>query len=321
MPAIMTHDFFGQDAYGPALGAVDLYTPSERDAVLLGNQGPDPLFYLTIVPPLHEFEKLGQTMHHDAPSALFLSLRRAVDGLPEDTRSVGRAFLAGFVCHYVLDRTMHPFVYFWERGICAAGVDGLDASDHSIVHAEIERDLDEMVLFSKRGQTIEEYRPFEQVLEASDSTLDVLGEVFGASKLGPFDVDGEEEPTLSRVYPLAVRSFRVVQRFFWSPGGRKMGALARVEGHVTRHRYSLVRAMSHRVRAEETSDFDNRDRRAWKNPFTHVTRNESFWDLYDSALAQVEGSIAMVFADDFDDDAAKRFTRGLNFSGELVERV
>ena len=316
MPAILTHDFFGKDAFGSALEFVDLYTPDERNAFLLGSQGPDPLFYLLLLPPLADFRRFGSDMHHMSPTKLFLALRRAVDALPESDRGVGRAYLAGFTCHYVLDRAVHPLVYFWERGVCQAGVKGLDYSDGGAVHAEIERDLDEMVLFVKRNQTVETYRPYREVLRGSDEMLGIVGEVYRRSALGPFAAD---EPTTQRVYLLAVLSFRVVQDLFWSPKGTKTNVLARIEAPILHQRYSLVRSMSHRVRAELTSDFDNRLHSVWKNPFTHEVQSDSFWDLYNGALDELSTALAIVFEDDFDEEAALAFTRGLNFCGERVE--
>ena len=316
MPAMLTHDQFGQDAYGMALEVTDLFTPDERDAFLLGNQGPDPLFYLLLLPPLEEFRVWGSRMHNERPSAVFCAMRQAVDGLPAEERKVGRAYLAGFTCHYLLDRAIHPLVYFWERGICQAGVSDLDLSDGNIVHAEIERDLDEMVLFTKRNQTIKSYRPYEQVLRGRDQTLAVLGDLYRDSAIGPF---AEDEPTLNEVYPLAVYCFRLAQRMFWSPRGHKAKALARIEAPMLKKRYSLVRAMSHRVRAELTSDFDNRERKPWRNPFTGEILNSSFWDLYEGALGEVPGALQVVLGNEFDSDAAAELTGGLNFSGERVE--
>lgn len=315
MPAIMTHDFFGQDAYGPALQAVGLYTPDERDAFLLGNQGPDPLFYLRVIPPFAEFAHLGATMHHVPPSTVLLALRQGVDELPEQSKPVGRAYLAGFVCHYLLDRAMHPLVYFWERGLCSAGVDGLDETDSGIVHAEIERDLDEMVLYAKRNQTVAVYHPFEEVLRGRDEMLYVVGDVYYRTMA---EAIGEDEPTLNRVFPLAVDCFRIVQRLFWSPNQGKAGLLGKVEGPILHNRYSLARAMSHRARAEATSDFDNREHRPWRDPFGADVRTDSFWDIYDAALEQVAGAIEVVLSDSFDEAAARALTGDVNFCGERV---
>ncbi len=316
MPAIMTHDFFGQDAFGCATEVVGLYTPSERDAFLLGNQGPDPLFYIRLIPAFDEFAQLGSQMHAAPPAELFCSLRQAVDELPDDRRPVGRAYLAGFACHYLLDRAMHPLVYFWERGICQAGVEDLDFSDAGIVHAEIERDLDEMVLYAKRNQTVRTYKPYEQVLRADDTTLDTVGDVYYPTMVQSL---GEEEPSLARVFPLAVLCFRIVQRIFWSPGQRKASLLGHVEGPLFHNRYSLVRAMSHRVREESTSDFDNRDHRPWRNPFTRLVRTDSFWDIYNATLLEVPKALNVVLAEDFSEEELRAFMAQQNFSGELVE--
>ena len=54
MPALITHDFFGRDVYDR------LYTfiggsRDEADAFLLGNQGPDPLFYPVLMSPVNGF--------------------------------------------------------------------------------------------------------------------------------------------------------------------------------------------------------------------------------------------------------------------------
>ena len=48
-----------------------------------------------------------------------------------------KAYLIGFYCHYFLDSTLHPYVYFLTGRICER------APDHpSAVHAKIEAELD-----------------------------------------------------------------------------------------------------------------------------------------------------------------------------------
>ena len=77
--------------------------------------------------------------------------------------------------------------------------------------------------------------------------------------------------------------------------------------------------MAHRVRAEATSDFDNRERRAWENPFTHEVREVSFADLFEEARACVLPALGAMFSGDFDRKAAAELTGGLNFEGEPVD--
>ena len=167
MPALITHDFFGRDVYDR------LYTfiggsRDEADAFLLGNQGPDPLFYLVLSPQLRAHNRLGSTMHNKKPSELLTALKNSLGILNSAEREVGRAYALGFLCHYTLDSTMHPFVYFHEYRLCDAGVPGLTRADGSEVHGTIESELDELVLFEKRGETIATFNPSAEILNASN---------------------------------------------------------------------------------------------------------------------------------------------------------
>lgn len=316
MAALITHDFFGQDAFGAALQSAELETPDERDAFLLGNQGPDPLFYLILLPPLDAFRRLGGRMHDEGPSSLLAAMRTSVDALDESEQPIGRAYLAGFVCHYLLDRAVHPLVKHWVQGICEAGVPGLDGSDASAVHAEIERDWDEMVLYTKRNQTIMTYKPYEEVLRVREEVLNIVGKVYFAAAVAAV---AEGEPTAVRVYPIAVSCYKRALKMMYSPRGMKRKLVGAVERRALRERYAISQAMAYRPRAETTSVYDNHEHRPWTNPFTGKRCTDSFWDLYNDALEEVPAALATVLAPGFDANVAAGLTLGLNFSGEPVE--
>ena len=313
MPAILTHDFFGQDVYATHSHIIGK-SFDERDAFLLGNQGPDPLFYVILSPSMKAFFGLGGTMHHETPTKLLLAMKESLDVLSDEERPVGRAYALGFLCHYSLDRAMHPLVYSQQYAICDAGIDGLDRSQGNEVHAEIEREFDEMVLFSKLGRTIRTYRPYEEVLHASDATLETIGKMYAFALMKTY----REFPPID-LFVSAVRDFRRIQRLFYSPSGNMQSMLNTVETRMLNRQFSFYKSMSHRDNAIRTSDFDNRMRRPWENPFTHVTQTESFWDIFDGTKATAFEAITTFDADDFDEKAAKALTRGLNFSGEPVE--
>ncbi|MGI6755686.1 MAG: zinc dependent phospholipase C family protein [Atopobiaceae bacterium] len=318
MPAILTHDFFGQDAFGAALEVADMMTPPERDAFLLGNQGPDPFFYLALDPIFGTpFKQVGQRMHHENPSGMLTALVRALTEDSAGDTGVARAYVAGFICHYVLDSTMHPFVYFWQNGLAEQGVPGLDQNAAGKVHAEIERDLDEMVLFAKRNQTILTYRPYERVLKASPRVLIRIGHLYAplVSELSHTD-----EADAAWAFPRATERFRLIQHLFYAPG-IKLDVLSTLERTFTREEFSMYRAMAHRVRPEAKSDFDNVEHLPWKNPFTGEVSEASFWDLYEQALLKVPAALSALLDGGDVSVAAHMVTRGKNFSGEVVERV
>lgn len=312
MPAILTHDLFGRDVFDDASDVLGLTTDDEKDAFLLGNQGPDPLFYLVIDPLMRKWSPLGNAMHDARPALLMLAMREAVAGLEGRERALARAYVAGFVCHWLLDSTVHPFVYAWQHGICSAGVPGLDERAGSRVHAEIERDLDEMVLFTITGQTVRSYRPHARTLSASREVLAAVDKVYFYISLWAYNraID-------PRTFSTAVREFRLVQHVFDSPSGRKRALLGMLERACGRTPFSLVCAMSHRDRAELTSDFDNRAHRAWEHPFTHERSEKGFWDLWGDARSRVPSALRAFFSMGLDLADAREFTGDVNFEGAV----
>lgn len=314
MPAIMTHDFFGRDALETVSSQVSLLSIDAHDAFLLGNQGPDPLFYLIVDPSVGTQSRVGGLMHHARPAALLQSLHDALSMLTKAERRVGEAYAAGFICHYLLDCSAHPLIFANEYAICDAGVEGLDRSDGSIVHAEIERDLDEMVLFEKRRETIASYRPYREILHASDATLAIIDKLYFYMNLWTYSRTLEMS-----TYTHAVKSFRLVQRALWSPSGRLASTLGTAQRLVERKRYSLAKAMAHRDRASAESPFANQDHQAWTNPFTGKRSTTSFWDCYEEALDRVFDAQGLFFSGSFDVAAAQLLTGDLNFSGEPMD--
>ena len=310
MPAIITHDTFGRDAYErnrTFIGA----TRDEVEAFLLGNQGPDPLFYSVANPLLKRVHKLGNRMHRDKPSEILTAFREGISVLDEADRPVGRAYALGFLGHYVLDSTMHPLVYFQEYRLCDAGEPGLTRADGNEVHALIESEYDEMVLTAKRGETVATFDPSREILRGTDRMLHIVSQLYAYMAL---TVCGTVIP--EDAFAGAVKCFRVVQRLFHSGTGVKRELLGRVEEVV--RPYSFYRAMSHRAHLLERSEFDNREHETWADPFTGEESTDGFWDRYEKAAERFDAA-ARTFDDAaFDLAAARRITHDKNFSGDPV---
>jgi hypothetical protein len=313
MPAVLTHDFFGQDVYDKARGFFG-DGQDARDAFLLGNQGPDPLFYLVVLAnkSARDFVKLGSRMHHDSPSKLLASMAAAVGLCPVNDRDIARAYAAGFMCHYTLDSNMHPLVYAQQYAICNAGVEGLTEADGSDVHAEIERDWDEMVLYTKTGKTIRTYKPYEEVLKASDHTLSIIDDMLSFAIKQTYDLD-----IPNNLFTQAVRRFRLTQKGFYSPDKVRHHAVGAIETKLWRRNQSFYAAMAHRESLD--SDFDNRDHLPWTNPYVDEVRTDSFWDIFDNSQDLAVSNIERMLAPGFNVSQAQEITQGLDFSGKPTE--
>lgn len=310
MPAIITHDFFGRDVYDQLFRTIGR-TKNEGEAFLLGNQGPDPLFYVVVDPRLREHNHLGSIMHNEKPSELMKAFKDSLSILNEEELPIGRAYAFGFLCHYTLDSTMHPLVYFHEYRLTDAGEPGLTREHGTEVHATIESELDELVLFTKRGETVATFYPWREILQASDFVLNVVSKMFAYVAL---TVYGCVLPC--DLFTRSVYGFRLVQRLFHSKTGSKRALLGRMEQLV--RPYSFFRSMSHRPVELTESIYDNRSHEIWTNPYTGDASTASFWDLYGVALERAKENIAAFDRDSFDMEAARALTRDLDFSGNPV---
>lgn len=313
MPAIIAHDTFGREVYDrhyPLIGG----SRDEADAFLLGNQGPDPLFFAVLSPGLYAHSRLGSTMHSHKPAELLAACKQSLTILDHDERAVGRAYMLGFLCHYIMDSSLHPFVYFHEYSLCDAGEPGLSRADGHEVHGIIESELDELVLFFKRNTTVATFNPATNILKAREHVLSIISKMYAFVAL---TVYGQFVP--ANLFARSVRNYRLAQAAFYSPTGAKRTLVGRMERLARPH--SFFQAMSHRPVELTESMFDNRDHRAWKNPFTGATHTESFWDLYDTARAQACTTIPVFDQPGFTVETACEITRDLDFSGRPTTAV
>ncbi|MDR3315487.1 MAG: hypothetical protein LBS98_03275 [Coriobacteriales bacterium] len=276
MPAVLTHNFFGLEVIERLEGAA-FSQGDARDLFLLGNQGSDPFFYALRTPRLVDLKKFGSLLHHQKVEESTDAMRRYIQGLPPAEAALVDAYFCGYLCHFSLDSTEHPFVIAQEIEICAAGVKGLDESARSIVHGQIEADLDAMMLYRLTGKTIREYRYTTDVLHARDQ---VLGLLDGLYRHVALEVFGQRLPR--HAFTRCVKDMRTTARLLYSSTGRRRAALGRIERLVRTH--SLAQAMSHRADVQATCDFDNHAGAVWVNPFNGELSVDSFTELFDKAL-------------------------------------
>ena len=70
---------------------------------------------------------MRRIMHKEKTPELLLSMRDAIAPLPLKDVAVARAYIAGFLCHYMLDSTAHPCLLLANM-LISQGVEGLDES-------------------------------------------------------------------------------------------------------------------------------------------------------------------------------------------------
>ncbi len=304
MPGIVTHYTFGIDVYA---GLVEVIgeSPAALDAFLLGNQGPDPFFYLRATPMTHELRRIGQTMHRRKVPELLVALR---DHLVNGSC---KTYALGFLCHYLLDSTVHPLVYAQEHALCDAGIEGLSGEwAHRVVHATIETEIDEYMLTIKHDATAATLPPHKTMLRCSSATLAEVSRGYAKVFRDTYGLDAPET-----AFSTAVSIYRVAQQALDSKSSGLRQRFDYLDWAGMPSAYAL--ALSIRPEPRSCTSFANDDHTPWENPFAEGKPvSESFDELYARALARAIEVLPAYADPTFDLEACKTLVNNVNFLGQ-----
>ncbi len=317
MPGIATHHLFGTDVYSSCSQLVG-DNQAARDAFLLGNLGPDPFFYLKALPAERHLRKLGQTMHKQRTPQLLFALHEHLVAPAGSTQKPDQAacmaYALGFVCHYLLDSTVHPLVYAQQHAICRLRLEGLsEVWSHRVVHATIETALDEYVLTSRLGATAATLPPHKNMLRCPVAALIDISKRYAPALSEVYDLPVTEATfatavSLNRLAQLALdsKSAGLRQRFDYLAGAGMLSA------------YLL--ALSHRGEKRQQTPFANDDRVTWEVPFSDgATISASFDDLYLQARERALRVLPAFAEPSFGLRDCEALVGNVNFLGRPVE--
>lgn len=159
MPTTYTHELFGKMVYQKLDEALQEIIMLNKMEFTVGLHGPDILFYTR---PFHKnrINELGQRMHSEEAAGFFekgraLYLRTKNEGV--------LSYLFGFVCHFMLDSTCHPYI-------------GAYIERTGATHEEIETELDREMMVTT-GKNPFFYHP-SKVIRAERKCVENIAAVF-----------------------------------------------------------------------------------------------------------------------------------------------
>lgn len=160
MPSTYTHYRFGKEVItclpSPYLKPIERYC----DLYNIGLHGPDILFYYK---PLssNSVNRTGYAMH-DVPSDQFFYKASGIFRTCENPDAL-KAYLYGFICHFALDSTCHPYI---EKMTHTTGIS----------HSEIETELDRSFLLIDHID-LHSYVPIQHI-HATDFNSHIIAPCF-----------------------------------------------------------------------------------------------------------------------------------------------
>ena len=130
MPSTYAHRRFGADVLALLPDGLRATLEQHRELYDIGLHGPDLMFYYKALQS-NPVNRLGNTMHEQKGEVFFTRARTVVENAPN--KDAALAYALGFVCHFALDSTCHPYVEAYVR-------------ESGVGHCEIETEFDNMLL-------------------------------------------------------------------------------------------------------------------------------------------------------------------------------
>lgn len=287
MPATITHAYFSKDVYDVLpeniQGKIDL-----KRLKMFGQSVDSLQFYnLFSVLPGKDIRNFHYYFHDNKSQEFFINLIRyiSVNNLSDDKDVC--SFLAGFICHYVLDSTVHPYVLYKTGKF-----DKKDKNTYKYnnLHAFMETFIDNDMVMRREesnpyryhiGRECFDLKPFSHKL---NKTID-----FAFKKT--FDVEN-----MSKIYIKSLKQMRTALVLFRrDPIGLKRDIYKLVDTFTPKSCYRFE-AISYYYPLKDRHNFLNSDNKLWRNPTTYnMTSNESFVDLYMKAIKQAQVLICASF--------------------------
>ena len=299
MPGFLTHYISGQ----ALLKVIDpkiqkIIQPCER-LYNLGTQGPDIFFYYM---PGH-FRKrsrgIGTEMHQSDLGIFLAEMSKAAKEATPKARDIIFSYTAGFIMHYALDASAHPYVYAMTHH------DNVPKIKNSADHRKFETAIDVAMLKLMSGKKPAEYSQWElvaannhQMSTASIAMSRVLQNVYNR------DIPAT---TVRRAMRYMVQLTRILQ----SRKGRRKRWMELVENMTIRE--PLFSSMTHPQEVADEHDYLNTKKSSWYAPWENDkdANNDSFVDRYHTAVEEGAKMIELLYAYVYQDMGLNALTESL----------
>lgn len=268
MPALVSHFMFADSALHEAQPYLAKAIEAAPLAFRWGAQGPDILFFYH---PLTEnsINRVGHRMHEERVDRMFQALTAACSHshTPEAT-----AYLLGYCCHYILDRSAHPFVTY----IANYRIDPLYpqlslSAQHNLCEAELDRAL---IAAAHSGKPAD--YPAHMILSYDNKTANCIGTVLSHAI---WNVYGTRVPVSA--VKSSMRSMIHVQHLLHDRSGRRHTALSWLEHrlHISGDFSSLIRPL-----APIDADCTNHSHQPWIDAsMPHMRRYTDYFQILNNA--------------------------------------
>ena len=273
MPAFSTHYIFAKEMMPMVKETADFEV--NENAVFIGTQGPDIFFFHRNFPWQRGKSKraVGSAFHR-AKFGNVLNDFRAYCETSEEAQ-IAKSYVLGFILHYALDSTCHPYVYSIQDSMTAK----YPSLNHHAAHNIIELSIDSVMLHNY--YCIRWPKKFETVnlFNFTDIEKAEIARVFesAGAEIAPLKFSAHDAE-------VAIEDTKSVQKTLYDPKNIKENIIKPLEtlaGPFTGN--FRLSAFLRTDDLENAQKYVNINHGVWASPYSGEKSSKSFYDLFDDA--------------------------------------
>ncbi|MEG0806006.1 MAG: zinc dependent phospholipase C family protein [Lachnospiraceae bacterium] len=271
MPGFITHYLFGSTTYPQIThNTTRNLIAQSRGAYGLGLQGPDIFFYFLPSYLIHK-KNLGSITHDYDTNLFFRNLIGSLTLFSNPKyKKIAQAYILGFLGHYCLDLTCHPYVYARTNYTHPS-------QSYSSRHMTLETDIDKELLSYYKNLLPSQFIKTDTI-RLSQKELHVISLMLNYA----FSHTYHHLFCSYQMIHSAISSMRLGLNLLKDTSGKKKVWVRNIEKYITG--YAAISPMIPSNSLTYYTDCCNLRKRTWSNPWdTSIQRNSSMYELIETA--------------------------------------
>lgn len=289
LPSFYCH-YLASSAVLETIGSSSLKSilDSNRNVFSLGAQGPDIFFYFDFWPfkKSTSLAKLGGRLHYLKVGLFFEKSLEYISRTNGRDRDILLAYIMGYICHYSLDGSAHPYV-FYKSGFKVPKSESRER--YSADHRRFETAVDILMLQHILGTKPSKLSPFKLIHTDNHSRL-VIGQFYSWILSEMFKLDAPYSEIVS-----AIKATETTLLLSMDRTGVKKFLLELIESLLGRP--PVFSSAIHSGPVDNNIDYLNLEHRPWHLPWDiDVEITSSFPELFDRSVSTAKELCELYFS-------------------------
>lgn len=281
MPATVTHAYFSYDVYNELDNTIK--NKVDVDRIKLFGQSTDPLMFYFIN---KDIRKLQNDFHTKKSKDYFINLLNYIKDNKLYDKDV-YSYVFGFICHYVLDSNIHPFV-FYKTGHFKKKVP--NTYKYNNRHHFMEVYIDNYMIKTREKINPYKFNISKYSLNRSKFS-DKLNKVIDYSFSSTYKVNN-----ISKIYYKSIKYMKLSLSLFRKDRFGIKKFFYKLIDTFTPRSFFRFEAVSYHYPLNDKHNYLNSNHELWRNPIDYdITSTDSFIELYIKSLKEAKYIIEEVF--------------------------